>query len=240
MVASGHFSPFVVFILVFILPVFQCQFFSSFQLLACMSSASGDAAPGKTPRCKPNFRGSAIDSNSDYTVVTSHRKCKNVSRQPVITNFRCHYTHNQPKLITDISHALSLPDVTHMSNTIMSSVITSDNNVNGEVSSFDFKSPKIQFNINNSLSTQQVIIIDSNTNYYENSHKGPFVYIFQAANKAVINLKLNSLQLRKQTHRRVEGVIAIKPAGPLRVKLYFESVTTTNHFLNSPILTKLK
>lgn len=65
-----------------------------------------------------------------------------------------------------------------------------------------------------------VIIIDFNTNYYENSHKDLFIYVIQAAEKAVINLKLKPLQLGEQIYRRVEGVIAIKPEGLPKVKYF--------------------
>lgn len=101
--------------------------------------------------------------------------------------------HNYPKVITYINHVSSLPDATQVSDRIMSSVITIDNNINEQVSSFDFNSPKVQFNISNSSSSQSAIITDSKTNYYENSHKGQLIYIVQSADKAVINLMLNPL-----------------------------------------------
>lgn len=55
----------------------------------------------------------------------------------------------QPKLIPDISHASRLPDAALVSNRVMFSVILIENNVNQQISNFDFNIPKVQFNVSN-------------------------------------------------------------------------------------------
>lgn len=100
-----------------------------------MYSASGGSATGKASTCKFNSSVSAVGCNSNYTVVTSRKKCKSKSPVSQLTPNLDSIVHNQPKLITDISHASSLPDDTQVSDTVVSSVIPIDNNFNEQVSS---------------------------------------------------------------------------------------------------------
>lgn len=82
----------------------------------------------------------------------------------------------------------------------MSAVITADNIVNEQLSSFEVNDPKVKFNFINTQPSRSVFITDMNTNYYDNNDKGLFICIVQSADKSINKQKFYPLQVDKQIY----------------------------------------